>query len=198
MRTIRPLSEDDVLRVFLEGEMRSERFSKDLLAAMESTGISLEEIRTPEANEARRRLMGAYRGWGENRELFERWPETIHWIEAALNRDEARRARYILYDYWDELSGGTSLPEDAAKSIRAGKTVFGQSNERFLRAAEYARGGGEFPPVILLSDGHMQTVIVEGHLRMTAFALCGFPFVEMRAIVGLCKGEEIRKWNGEI
>lgn len=178
--------------------MRSDRFLRELRSAIERTGISPDTLFRPDAAPDRRRLMGAYRGWGEDRELFENWPERVEWGEYLLTRDEAQRARYILYDYWDELSNFTSLPEQAAVSILSGKTVYGQPNDGFLKAAEYAREGGEFPPVILLSDGLGETVIVEGHLRMTAYALCGFPFEELRAIVGLCESEALRKWNGEI
>jgi hypothetical protein len=57
--------------------------------------------------------------------------------------------RYIEYSYWNELSGGSRLPGDAAERIRAGVRVSGVSNGRFIAAARAVRRGERFSPLIL-------------------------------------------------
>ena len=49
---------------------------------------------------------------------------------------ELTKVRYIEYDYWDELSGGTRLAVDAAARIRAGVTPFGVPNGLVLAIAQ--------------------------------------------------------------
>ena len=58
---------------------------------------------------------------------------------------ELAAVRYIGYDYWVELSGGTRLPGDAAARIRAGVTVFGVSSDRPLSMARAVADGARFP-----------------------------------------------------
>jgi hypothetical protein len=80
--------------------------------------------------------------------------------------------RYIDYDYWVELSGGTRRPTDAAKRIRLGVEVFGVPNDGFLEAARAVATGAEWPELIVVSavpDGG--NVVLEGHVRLTAFLL---------------------------
>ena len=48
----------------------------------------------------------------------------------AITPAELSGVRYIEYDYWNELSGGTRLAVDAATRIRAGVTPFGVPNDR--------------------------------------------------------------------
>jgi hypothetical protein len=43
----------------------------------------------------------------------------------AITAAELAAVRYIDYDYWIELSGGTRLAADATPRIRAGATPFG-------------------------------------------------------------------------
>jgi hypothetical protein len=99
---------------------------------------------------------------------------------------ELAAVRYIDYDYWVELSGGTRLPGDAAARIRAGVTVFGVSSDRPLSMARAVADGARFPPLILVTTGSSgDLVVLEGHLRLTAFMLCrGRLAPELEVLVG--------------
>lgn len=141
------------------------------------------DLADPVANQARRDVLRATRGYGENRDMFEGFPTGVRWIRAVLTPDELARVRYIEYSYWNELSGGSRLPGDAAKTIRAGVRVFGVSNSRFVAAARAVRRGESFPPLILAGRRRDTLVCLEGHLRLTAYALAGFP-VEVPCLVG--------------
>jgi hypothetical protein len=118
--------------------------------------------------------------------VFEDFPVGVGWIRAVLRPDELARVRYIEYWYWNELSGGSRLPGDAAARIRAGVRVFGVSNRRFVRAARAVRQGERFSPLILAGRRRDTLVCLEGHLRLTAYALAGFP-IEVECLVGTAR-----------
>lgn len=79
--------------------------------------------------------------------------------------------RYIDYSYWNELSGGSRLPEDAARSICANVEVYGVSNDGFLRAVEALRKGETFLELILIGTSPDVLIVLEGHVRLTAYLL---------------------------
>jgi hypothetical protein len=91
----------------------------------------------------------------------------------AITPAELAEVRYIQYDYWDELSGGSRLAVDAAARIRAGVTPFGVPNNGTLEMARAVASGAQFPPLILATTdfGGDHLVVLEGHVRLTAFML---------------------------
>ena len=90
----------------------------------------------------------------------------------AITQAELARVRYIDYDYWVELSGGTRLAADAAPRIRAGAAPFGVSSEWALGMAREVARGARFPPLILVTtEPGGDLVVLEGHARLTAFML---------------------------
>jgi len=188
VRVIGGSGEDEMVACFLLGELTSRRFGAGIRQALAAVGESEHlltdpDLADPVANRARRDLLGATRGYGENRDVFEDFPARVHWIRAVLTPDELARVRYIEYSYWNELSGGSRLPGDAAKRIQAGVRVFGVSNRRFVTAARAVRRGVPFSPLILAGRRRDTLVCLEGHLRLTAYALAGFP-VEVECLVG--------------
>jgi hypothetical protein len=51
-------------------------------------------------------------------------------------------------------------------------TVFGVSSDRPLSMALVVAGGARFPPLILVTTGFFgDLVVLEGHVRLTAFML---------------------------
>jgi hypothetical protein len=191
VRVIGDSGEDEMVACFLLGELTSRRFGAGIRQALAAVGESEHlltdaDLADPVANRARRDLLGATRGYGENRDVFEDFPARVRWIRAVLTPDELARVRYIEYSYWNELSGGSRLPGDAAKRIQAGVRVFGVSNGRFVAAARAVRRGEPFSPLILAGRRRDTLVCVEGHLRLTAYALAGFP-VEVECLVGTAR-----------
>jgi len=116
-----------------------------------------------------------------------------------LDRDEAARVRYIDYLYWNELSGYSRLPGAAAAAIRAGREVYGQTNEGFLRAAQALREGAAFPELILVGVSPTDDLAVfEGHLRVTAYMLAPECLPErLEVIVGFApECAQMKCWPG--
>src|SRR3954449_7158854 len=84
MRHIETLSEAAMIAAFLKGEITSERFGGALEALLSRDGMDRRLVEEPDVtNEAdnayRRRLLGDFRGYGQNRELFEFFPDDVTW-----------------------------------------------------------------------------------------------------------------------
>jgi hypothetical protein len=93
----------------------------------------------------------------------------------AITPAELSKVRYIGYDYWVELSGGSRLATDAAARIRAGVAPFGLPSDWALGLARAVAEGARFPPLIVVTAGREDEdglVVLEGHARLTAFMLC--------------------------
>ncbi len=191
MRVVRESSEAEMIALFLLGELSSERFGRGIRTALDAAGqtealITVADLGDADQNRARRALLAATRGYGEDRDVFEHFPARVRWIRAVLTPGELARVRYIEYSYWNELSAGSRLAADAAQQIRQGIRVFGVSNQRFLRAARAVERGDLFLPLILAGRRRDDLICLEGHLRLTAYALAGFPH-EIECLVGTAR-----------
>lgn len=199
MNILRASSEDEMILEYLKAEYRSERFSEQIEKAMEKLSLDESVILSADLNNAaeniaRKNLLGEFRGYGQNRELFENFPDEIQWSLCNFVSRDLDSIRYIDYSYWNELSQGTHSPLTAARTIQNGVEIYGQSNAGFVRAAEYIKDGGKFPRPILLTSDFEHFVIVEGHLRITAFALVPERFDNVECFVGKCGLDELKKW----
>lgn len=197
MEILQPISEDTVVTAFLEAELGNSRHP-DQAARIQDilpTLPPLEELLfKPEHAELRGTVLSTSRGWGKGIHLFYKFPERVNWYEASLAWEDMDDVQYILYSYWNELSDNTRKPMIAAKSIQQGKEVFGQSNEPFEKIAAIARQDAYFPPVIVAKDpDYSELTIVEGHQRMTGFALAGCIPKEQKIYLGIGKG--IKDWS---
>jgi hypothetical protein len=196
MRIIRESTETEMVAVFLQGELFSERFGPAVRDALLARGESERLLTAPDlddqqANRTRRAVLAATRGYAEDRELFEHFPAEVGWVWAQMAATELARIRYIEYSYWNELSGGSRLAIDAARRIDEGVRPWGVSNERFRRAARALMSGDRFPPLILAGRHHDDLVCLEGNLRLTAHALAGFP-IDAECLVGTAPA--LRRW----
>lgn len=178
MRELSALTEDDMIATFLAGELRSPRFGGQLRAALSRRGAPEAEAARPdtadpEANLRRRAVLRDYRRYGLPDSLFEGFPyEDVVWTRIALSPEEVLAVRYIGgYDYWVALSAGTRLAPVAARRILAGEVDEG-TWQGFLRLAHALNGGAVFDPLILVTAGAgAPLVVLEGHARLTAYAL---------------------------
>ena len=177
MRLIAEITEHEMVATFLQAEIRSERFGPDLAQLVHRDGMSPTVIEQPDLmnadeNAYRLRLLGEFRGYGQNRGLFENYPSHVTWQRVALTPEELLQVKYIDYSYWNEISNGTRLPTEAAKTIRSGRPIFEMSTEGFLRIADALRRGATFPELILVRAAvGSDIVILEGHVRLTVYAL---------------------------
>jgi hypothetical protein len=126
-------------------------------------------------NELRAQVLGAYRGYQHDREMFDGVPSDLAWYEAEITRQEIGSLRYVDYSYWNDLTDNTHLVKDGVKNIQKGKIVFDVPNDRFWAVTELIlRGEYDFEPIILWGQSRDSPLeILEGHLRATAFGLAG-------------------------
>jgi hypothetical protein len=174
---VAPSSEDEMIATFLRAELESDRWNGPIADALNAHGadarvVTRAVLTSAEENALRRRILDETRGYGRREGLFAGFPGDVRWDRVALTREELAAVRYIDYDYWVELSGGSRLARDAAERIRAGVRVFGVPNDGFLDAATALAAGARWPELILVSAvAEGGDVVLEGHVRLTAYAL---------------------------
>jgi hypothetical protein len=199
MRVVRSAPADEVTATFLRGDLESPRFRDRLLGLLRADGadpkrIARPDLGDPEANAYRRGLLGRQHEWLAGPHVFGDFPGGLDWSLEALTPDEVLAIRYIDWDWWLTISGGTRSPVDAAARIRRGE-IAGSSAEEHEPIAR--RLGSADPPPELIVVGpadRSRLVVVEGHVRLTAYAL--FPeFLpdELEVLVGV--SDEIRRWS---
>jgi len=201
MRRLRPSSEAEMVALFLRTELPAARFRDTLQALLDQAGLPerlviAPNLDDPAENQARGQLLTRHREYGTRTGLFDGFPHDVCWEWMAITPAELATVRYVDYDYWVELSGGTCLAVDAAPRIRAGVAPFGVSSHWALGMAQAVADGARFPPLILVTTGPSGgLVVLEGHVRLTAYMLCPDRLPpELEVLVGSSPGAA--GWGG--
>jgi hypothetical protein len=197
MKLLRRSSEDEFIAVFLRAEIDSERYGPMLRTHLDRGGHGIDVLRRPDIadereNAYRRRLLDDHRAYGPREGLFDGFPEELDWYRARLTRDEVLDILFIDWDWWLRLSGGTRRPRDAARRIRAGEAP-GATAEGHEPVAAGLAADGHSELIAVTNPAHSPLVLVEGHVRLTAYAL--FPDrlpSELEILLGV--SDEIAGW----
>ncbi len=182
MRLLRPSSEAETIAEFLRQEYAShDRYGAQIDACLAEEGVPARllmepDLADPGANADRRRVLARYRGYGAGGYSYlTDFPDTgVVWNWVALTPDELLASRYIGFpaSLWMHLSAGTRDPRVAAERINAGYDTPDRDSRTFMDLAAKLRSGLTVPPPTLVSaDGGDTRVILEGHTRITAYAL---------------------------
>lgn len=198
MKKIRESNEAEMILEFLKGEINSQRFHKDLCHVLSSFHldeaiINHGDITKEQENSQRLKIMKAFRGYPDTG-LFENFPQINEWNLIELNGSDIDHIFYIDYDYWNELSNGTSKPVEAAKTIQSGKGIYGVSNQPFFDGVTYSETH-RFPPVILITCNDEKYLILEGHSRMTVYGFVPDKLNGTFAYIGYTTEEEMKKYD---
>ena len=121
---------------FLKGKLNTKRFNESLDniindLRLDSSIIFNGNIKNKKENLDRLNIMKKFRGYPDNG-LFENFPKISEWKYLELDEKDIDNIYYIDYDYWNELSNGTSKPVEAAKVINSGREIYNVSNHHFL------------------------------------------------------------------
>jgi hypothetical protein len=177
MRSVRPSSEDGMIALFLETELASIRHGPRLRGLLNAHALPQRivvapDLTNPTESARRRQLLDAHRGYDARVGLFAGFPGDVCWEWVVLTPNDLRCVKYIDYDYWVELSGGSRLPANVPAQIRAGTAPFGVSSDWAIRFGEIFAAGARFPPLILVTNGAgNDLVVLEGNARLTAYAM---------------------------
>lgn len=170
------LSADVMVAAFLQAEVDSPRFGEQVLGILARDHQGRHILDAPDLNNAdenayRARLLGEWRGYGRDTEVFTDLPADTRWYRARLDGDDLKRVKYINDNYWTDFSGGSRLIWDAVLRIRSGEM---DSSEAacYRMLADALAQGARFPDMILLHNPCTdELVVLEGHIRMTAYLL---------------------------
>lgn len=200
MKIIRHSNEDEMIACFLNGELFSSRFGDTLRKTVAKLKYDLRIIEHPNwkdssENQERRHILSEFRNYGKNNDIFENFPKVNKYVIAEFESQDLKNIRYINYNYWNELSNGTGSPLVASKNITQGKIVFNVSNAPFFEGVKLLKSGSKFKPCILLTADYNTFVVLEGHSRITCYAMCPEYFNGTRAIVLECSKNELECWN---
>lgn len=175
MKLICQITEDEVIAEFLKAEINSGRFRESIVVALQGqdeTILHQPDLSHNKENDIRRQVLAETRGFGQNKELFEDFPDDVDWYKAVIEKKELDQVMYIDYSYWNELSNHTRLPMHARENIENDVRVFGASNQTFIEISSALKEGKVFPRLILMSiNKSSKIVVLEGHARITGYYL---------------------------
>lgn len=154
MRILGPVDEDDVLAAFVRAELESPRYGERVRKLLKRVGDN------PRA------VLSAYRSWPDQG-LFGGFPRNVRWFRAALTPGEVLDILYINWDWWLRITAGSRRPGDAAERIRAGLVPGSTAEEH----KPYAATAATNPELIAVRAPGSYLVLLEGHARLTAYAL---------------------------
>ena len=198
MRLIRPISENEMVAVFLRTEIESPRWRKQIEKVLARDGREADVIRSPdladpEANAYRRRVLDEYRAYEQRDGLFGGFPDDVEWHRASLTADEVLDILFIDWSWWLSVTGSSRRPRDAAQRIASGAIAGadGPSHEPIAAALR----ADEPPPelIAVTTPAHEKLVLLEGHVRLTAYALYpDYLPAELEILLGV--SERIGDW----
>ena len=104
MKIIGDTTEDDMVAAFLKAEANSLRWGESIKKLLDEHKINKNIIDSPditnqEENSLRAIILGEFRGYKQNKDLFENFPQEVNWKRAILSGDDFQKIKYIDYDY---------------------------------------------------------------------------------------------------
>ena len=175
MRFAHPIAEAEMVAHFLHTELHSERFGaaiRRLLEHKQLTPKLLEQpdLTNPSENRHRADLLGEWRGYGRDRDVFKDLPDDVQWWRAFLDTADLERVKYLNDAYWIDFSGGSRRVRDAATRIIAG--AMPDVAAGYWSLAQALEAAAKFPELILLyNPQENELVVLEGHVRVTAYVV---------------------------
>jgi hypothetical protein len=167
VRLVRPITEDEMLAEFVRGELDSERYGEKVRALV-ARGLDPWQV------------LEEHRAYERRDGLFGGFPDDVDWYRALLSRDEVLDILYINWDWWLRISGGTRSAREAARRIRAGEVAGVTAEEHDVISRSRA------PLIAVTNPAHTPLVLVEGHVRLTSYALFSEAVpAELELLVGI-------------
>jgi hypothetical protein len=194
-----PATEDEMVLAFLRAEVDSSRFGGRYPSHFAHFGhfgfdrrvlIDTADLRSDQQNAIRWWILAAERGYGIGFDVFTGFPYDVGWRRVALQPTDFRRLRYMKHDNWIKLSGGTRRVLDGAANINV--VVLPNDTNNLIRAiAAQVKAGKKYAELIGVAGEDGNVILVEGHVRATAYALVQMP-EQVDCVIGSSPG--MRDW----
>ena len=201
MKILNKSSENEMIAIFLNGEIKSERWVNRINEIIQKNNVNKNIIINPnlnnnDENQLRKLVLKIFRGYN-NKEIFKNFPKKIDWNWALLDKNDILKIKYITYDYWEELTNGTRYAKDSVINIRNNIEIFGVSNNNFIKLSEYIKNGNKIEPLIILApvENKEKMIILEGHARLTAINLVIEYITEIKVLIGFVEEKILKKWD---
>ena len=202
MKIIRESSEAEMLLEYLKSEINSKRFSERLEKTLAELNISKDiilnaNLENKYENEQRKLIMEKFRGY-PTEDIFERFPKELKWFYVEFEVGDIDKIFYLNWEYWNEISNGTSKPTEASKNIYNGVEIFNVSNQPYFKGLEYLENNNKFNPIVAITCNGEKFVLIEGHSRMTVYGMKPELFSGTFGYVGFCSIEDMRKYDSRM
>jgi hypothetical protein len=180
---IEPLTEDDMLMAWVAGEMNSPRYRADYDQLLDRSAALTPAIC--------RAALGRMRGYPD-RFIFGGLPLRMEWSRIKVTVEELACFRYLNYETFRDLSGGTRLVRDGAANVET-VNVGEQLNERVRQTEAGIAAGNQHAPLIAVSKDEAATpILLEGNTRATAYVRSRQPNDVIEMILGM--SPNITRW----
>ena len=200
MEQIRSATEHEIVSTFLLAEIDSSRWSATVHANLRDRGLSEDLIRKPNLRNAvenftRDEVLSAYRGWRRNQYIFTNWPPTFDWSLVSLGQNDLADCRYINMPEWQLISDGTlEVTVGGSRGASPPATFPQEIALAIISIADSMDGGTDVPTLIGVKARESPiVVIVEGHARITAYAMSGAP-KELTMLLGTTSLANLSMW----
>lgn len=188
MKTLKAISEEEMVLEFLRAEFTSPRFLGRYREWLSRRGIQVDV--SPETIDPalRKELL-----WSVRPGLFKTLPENIVWQDVLLEDSDWAKIMYLNEDDWKNFSSGTRLVQRGVDKL--GQPEHTTLNQRVSEISAGLQSGEEFPKIILVATLDLtKLVLLEGHVRATAFVASGaYTMRKISAILGM--SEQIAEWG---
>ncbi len=179
-------NENEMILAFLRAEVDSPRFGQNLVEPLTRAGYTRQEIiDNPDLLNNNHNFFRAslldFRGYNIRDFLFKGFPRDVAWRRVELEPDEIKLLKYANYPTWIDLSGRTRLVIDGARNIDTIQ-VAEDANIHVKAVLAEIQNGRTYPELIAVERGS-NLILVEGHVRATAYALAG-PQSNIGVIIG--------------
>ena len=202
MKIIRKSSEDEMLLEYLKSEINSNRFSERLKKTLTELSISKDiilngNLESEIENKQRKLIMEKFRGY-PTEDIFERFPKEFNWFYVEFEEGDIDKIFYLNWEYWNEISNGTSKPTEAAKNIYDGVEIYNVSNEPYYTGLKYLESNNKFNPIVAITCNGKKFVLIEGHSRMTVYGMKPQLFIGTFGYVGYCSKEDMEFYDSRM
>jgi hypothetical protein len=191
MRIVRAVTEEEMIRAFVEAEVESPLYGSAYARAAREFGGDAAALFDPNSERLRAKVLRAVRGYPGSA-LFTGFPPRVGWKLATVSVGELGEFLYLREHGWVALSGGTRLVRDGAGNV---ETALGATKRAGIFATEEAvRDGRTFPPVIAAAESVSAVhILAEGHTRATAYVRALDVADEAKVVIGY--STDLRGWH---